>query len=148
VHVAHDCVVGNNCILANGVTLAGHVIVEDYVNIGGLVAVQQFVRIGAHSMTAGGSLVRKDVPPFVKCAREPLSYVGINSIGLRRRGFSSEKIAHLQEIYRIIYLEKWNVTQALDIIEAKIPATIERDAILSFISKSSVGILKGYTAKA
>lgn len=146
-HIAHDCVVGNNCILANGVTLAGHVIVEDYVNIGGLVAVQQFVHIGAHSMTAGGSLVRKDVPPYVKCAREPLSYVGINSIGLRRRGFSSEKIAQLQEIYRIIYLDKLNVTQALDIIEAKFPATIERDEILSFISKSSVGILKGYTAK-
>lgn len=147
VHVAHDCVVGNNCILANSVTLAGHVIVDDFVNIGGLVAVQQFVKIGAHCMVAGGSLVRKDVPPYIKCAREPLSYVGINSIGLRRRGFSSEKISELQEIYRIVFLCKFNITQALDFIEANIPATLERDNVLSFISKSTVGILKGYNSK-
>ena len=87
-HVAHDCIVGNNCILANAVQLAGHVIIDDYAIIGGASAVHQFVRVGGHTMISGGSLVRKDVPPFTKAAREPLSYSGINSIGLRRRGFS------------------------------------------------------------
>lgn len=96
-------------------------------------------------MTSGGSLVRKDVPPFTKCAREPLSYVGINSIGLRRRGFSSEKIKDIQDIYRIIYLKGLNVSQAIDVIEAEMPATPERDEILSFIGRSSRGIMKGYS---
>ncbi len=145
VHIAHDCIIGNNCILANAATLAGHIIIDDWAIIGGLSAVHQFVNIGAHTMISGGSLVRKDVPPFTKSAREPLSYVGINSIGLRRRGFSSEKIKEIQDIYRIIYLRGFNVTQAIDVIEAEMPATSERDEILSFISKSSRGIMKGYS---
>lgn len=145
VHVAHDCVIGNNCILANAATLAGHINIDDWAIIGGLSAVHQFVNIGAHTMISGGSLVRKDVPPFTKSAREPLSYVGINSIGLRRRGFSSEKIKEIQDIYRIIYLKGYNVTQAIDVIEAEMAATPERDEILSFISRSSRGIMKGYS---
>ncbi|MHC1775124.1 MAG: acyl-ACP--UDP-N-acetylglucosamine O-acyltransferase [Lentimicrobium sp.] len=145
VHVAHDCYVGNNVILANAATLAGHITVEDWAIIGGLSAVHQFVNIGAHVMISGGSLVRKDVPPFTKAAREPLSYVGINSIGLRRRGYSAEKISEIQDIYRYIYLKGNNVSQALEYIEANLPATSERDEIISFISKSSRGIMKGYS---
>ena len=146
VHIAHDCIVGNNCILANAVTLAGHITVDDYAFIGGVSAVHQFVNIGQHSMISGGSLVRKDVPPYTKAAREPLSYVGINSIGLRRRGFSSDKINEIQEIYRYIYLKGHNTSQALEMIEAMMPATVERDEIISFISSSARGIMRGYTA--
>jgi len=145
VHVAHDCIIGNNCILANAATLAGHIVIDDWAIIGGLSAIHQFVNIGAHTMISGGSLVRKDVPPYTKSAREPLSYVGINSIGLRRRGFSPEKIKEIQDIYRIIYLKGYNVSQAIDVIEAEMPATSERDEILSFISRSSRGIMKGYS---
>jgi UDP-N-acetylglucosamine acyltransferase len=130
VHIAHDCIVGNNCILANAVTLAGHIVVDDWAIIGGVSAVHQFVNIGQHSMISGGSLVRKDVPPYTKAARDPLSYVGINSVGLRRRGFTSEKINEIQEIYRYIYLKGHNVSQALDMIEAMMPATAERDEII------------------
>ena len=145
VHVAHDCIVGNNVILANAATLAGHITIDDYAIIGGLSAIHQFVNIGAHVMISGGSLVRKDVPPFTKAAREPLSYVGINSIGLRRRGYTPEKISEIQDIYRYIYLKGNNVTQALEYIEANLPATSERDEILSFISRSARGIMKGYS---
>ena len=144
-HVAHDCIIGNNCILSNSTNLAGHVEVQDWAIIGGLSAVHQFVTIGAHSMISGGSLVRKDVPPFTKAAREPLSYVGINSIGLRRRGFSFEKIQEIQDIYRILYLRGLNTTQALDIIEREMPASIERDEIISFVQNAKRGIMKGYS---
>ncbi len=145
VHIAHDCIVGNNCILANVATLAGHITVEDYAIIGGMVAIHQFVNIGAHSMISGGSLVRKDIPPFVKAAREPVSYVGINSIGLRRRGFTSEKINEIQAIYRILFQQKNNVSQAVEIIEAEMPASPERDEVISFITNSRRGVMKGYT---
>lgn len=145
VHIAHDCIIGNNVILANAATLGGHITVDDWAIIGGLSAVHQFVNIGAHVMISGGSLVRKDVPPFTKAAREPLSYVGVNSIGLRRRGFSTEKINEIQNIYRYIYLKGNNVSQALEYIEANLPATSERDEIITFISKSSRGIMKGYS---
>ncbi len=145
VHIAHDCIIGNNVILANGVTLGGHIVIDDWAIIGGLSAIHQFVNIGSHVMISGGSLVRKDVPPFTKAAREPLSYVGVNSIGLRRRGFSSEKINEIQDIYRYIYLRGNNVSQAVEYIEANLPATSERDEIITFISKSSRGIMKGYS---
>ncbi len=147
VHIAHDCVIGNHCILANAANLAGHITIDDYAILGGLSAVHQFVNIGAHVMISGGSLVRKDVPPFTKAARDPLSFVGINSIGLRRRGFSGEKIKEIQDIYRIVYLKNLNVSQAIDYIETEVPATSERDEILSFISKSARGIMKGYVYK-
>jgi UDP-N-acetylglucosamine acyltransferase len=147
VHVAHDCVIGNNCILANAVNLAGHINIGDYAIVGGLSAVHQFVNIGSHVMISGGSLIRKDVPPYTKAARDPLSFVGINSIGLRRRGFTSEKINEIQDIYRIIYLRNLNVSQAIAYIETEMPATPERDEIISFISASQRGIMKGYSYK-
>ncbi len=145
VHVAHDCVIGDYCILANAVNLAGHINIDDYAIVGGLSAVHQFVNIGAHVMISGGSLIRKDVPPYTKAARDPLSFVGINSIGLRRRGYTSEKINEIQEIYRIIYLKQLNVSQAVAYIETELPATTERDEIISFISSSKRGIMKGYS---
>jgi UDP-N-acetylglucosamine acyltransferase len=146
VHVAHDCVIGNNVILANAATLAGHIEIDDFAIVGGLAAVHQFVKIGAHSMISGGGMARKDIPPYTKAAREPLSYVGVNSIGLRRRGFTNEQINQIQEIYRIIYLKNYNVSQAVNIIEADVPATPERDEILTFIASSARGIMKGYTS--
>ena len=144
VHVAHDCFLGNNVILGNVSTLAGEIIVDDWAILSGIVAVHQFVHIGAHVMISGGSLVRKDVPPFVKAAREPLSFVGVNSIGLRRRGFNNEKINEIQEIYRILYLQGNNNTQALEFIEAEMPASKERDEIILFLKNSKRGIMRGY----
>ena len=143
-HVAHDCFIGDNCIFSNNSTLAGHVTVGDNVILAGLVAVHQFVSVGQHAFVTGGSLVRKDVPPFVKAAREPLSYVGINSVGLRRRGFASEKIREIQNIYRVLYQKNYNNSQAAQIIEAEMEATPERDEILQFIRDSQRGIMKGY----
>ncbi|NEW78149.1 MAG: acyl-ACP--UDP-N-acetylglucosamine O-acyltransferase [Gelidibacter sp.] len=144
-HVAHDCIIGNNCILANGSIIAGHVTIGDYAILSGLVAVHQFIHIGEHSMVSGGSLVRKDVPPFSKAGKEPLSYIGINSIGLRRRGFATDKIREIQDIYRILYQKNYNTTQALEKIEAEMEATKERDQIILFIKNSQRGIMKGYT---
>lgn len=143
-HIAHDCTVGDNCIFSNNSTLAGHITVGDHVVLAGMTAVHQFCMIGNHSFVTGGSLVRKDVPPFVKAAREPLSYVGINSIGLRRRGFTSQKITEIQNIYRLLYQKNYNTTQATEIIEAEMEATPERDEILQFIKNSKRGIMKGY----
>ena len=143
-HIAHDCVLGDNSIVVNGVALAGHVIVGKHAIIGGLAAVHQFIHIGDHAMISGGSLVRKDVPPYTKAAKEPLSYVGINSIGLRRRGFSTDKIREIQNIYRILYQKNYNNTQALEKIEAEMEATPERDEIILFIRNSQRGIMKGY----
>jgi UDP-N-acetylglucosamine acyltransferase len=144
VHVAHDCVVGNNVILVNSTQLAGEVVIDDYAILGGMSAVHQFVRVGSHVMISGGSLVRKDVPPYIKAGREPLAYVGINSIGLRRRNFSNEKIREVQEIYRYIYQKGLNISQAVEIIEAEMPASPERDEVLLFIKDSKRGIIRGY----
>jgi UDP-N-acetylglucosamine acyltransferase len=143
-HIAHDCIVGDNCIFSNNSTLAGHVTVGNYVILAGMTAVHQFCTIGQHAFITGGSLVRKDVPPFVKGAREPMSYVGINSIGLRRRGFKSEKIREIQNIYRTLFQKGFNNTQAVQLIEADMEATTERDEILQFIKNSKRGIMKGY----
>jgi len=144
VHIAHDCVIGNNVIIANSVQLAGHIEVQDFAFIGGASAVHQFVSIGAHSIISGGSLVRKDVPPYTKAGREPLSYVGINSVGLRRRGFSSEQINEIQDIYRTIFLKKLNISKALDIIETELEPTEIRDEIIDFIRNSNRGVMKGF----
>ncbi|MFD1294107.1 acyl-ACP--UDP-N-acetylglucosamine O-acyltransferase [Lutibacter holmesii] len=144
-HIAHDCVVGNNCILANGSVIAGHVTVGDFAILSGLVAVHQFIHIGQHALVSGGSLVRKDVPPFTKAGKEPISYIGINSIGLRRRGFDTEKIREIQDIFRILYQNNYNTSQALEKIEAEMEATKERDQIILFIKNSQRGIMKGYT---
>ncbi|MDG1063922.1 MAG: acyl-ACP--UDP-N-acetylglucosamine O-acyltransferase [Flavobacteriaceae bacterium] len=143
-HIAHDCVVGDYCIFSNSSTLAGHITVGDHVVLAGMTAVHQFCMIGNHAFVTGGSLVRKDVPPFAKAAREPLSYVGINSIGLRRRGYDSDQIRQIQAIYRILYQKNYNNTQAAQIIEAEMEATPERDEILQFIKNSKRGIMKGY----
>ena len=143
-HIAHDCIVGKNCIFSNNSTLAGHINVGDYVVLAGMTAVHQFCSIGKHAFVTGGSLVRKDVPPYVKAAREPLSYVGINSVGLRRRGYATDKIREIQDIYRILYQKNYNNTQASEIIEAEMEATSERDEILQFIKNSHRGIMKGY----
>jgi UDP-N-acetylglucosamine acyltransferase len=145
-HIAHDCIVGNNAIIVNGVLLGGHVVVGEYAILGGLSAIHQFIHIGDHAMISGGSLVRKDVPPYSKAAKEPLSYVGINSVGLRRRGFSSAKIKEIQDIYRILYQKNYNTSQAIEIIEAEMEATPERDEIMLFIRNSQRGIMKGYSA--
>lgn len=144
-HIAHDCFVGDNCIFSNNTTLAGHVSIGDNVVLAGMVAVHQFASVGKHAFVTGGSLVRKDVPPFVKAAREPLSYVGINSVGLRRKGFTTEKIREIQNIYRILFQRNYNYSQAIDIIEAEMEATSERDEIIQFIKESHRGIMKGYS---
>lgn len=144
VHVAHDCVIGSHVIIANSVQIAGHVSIDDWAIVGGSSAVHQFVKIGMHAMVSGGSLVRKDVPPFTKAAREPLSYAGVNSLGLRRRGFSSESISHIQEVYRYLFLNSMNNSRALEEIEVNLPATKERDEILNFIRSSERGVMKGY----
>ena len=143
-HIAHDCFVGDQCLFSNNSTLAGHITVGDYVVLAGMTAVHQFCSIGNHAFVTGGSLVRKDVPPYAKAAREPLSYVGINSVGLRRRGFSAEKIREIQDIYRILYQKNYNNSQDVEIIEAAMEATPERDEILQFIKDSQRGIMKGY----
>lgn len=145
VHIAHDCVISDNCILVNAVQLAGHVRIEDYAVVGGATAIHQFVKIGAHVMVSGGSLVRKDVPPYTKAAREPLTYCGINSIGLRRRGFAPEKINEIQEIYRQIFLKGYNNSDALDLVELELAPSKERDEVINFIRNSGRGIMKGYS---
>ncbi|NBP70189.1 MAG: acyl-ACP--UDP-N-acetylglucosamine O-acyltransferase [Cytophagia bacterium] len=144
VHVAHDCIIGNNCILVNTVQVAGHVTIDDWAIIGGASALHQFVKVGAHVMVSGGSLVRKDIPPFTKAAREPLTYAGINTVGLKRRGFSTEKINEIQEIYRYIFMRGLNNSKAIEMIEAELPVSDERELILNFVKESERGIMKGY----
>ncbi len=147
VHIAHDCVVGNNVILVNGVTLGGEVEVDDFAIISANSLIHQFCHIGAHTILAGNSLVGKDVPPYIKAARYPLSYAGVNSIGLRRRNFCNEKINNVQDIYRVLFNKGMNVSQAVAYIEAELPATKERDEIILFIRNSKRGIIKGYFDK-
>ncbi|MBA3648185.1 MAG: acyl-ACP--UDP-N-acetylglucosamine O-acyltransferase [Chitinophagales bacterium] len=144
-HVAHDCYIGNNCVIANNAALAGHIIIEDWAVLGGVSAVHQFVKIGQHSFISGGSLVGKDVPPFVKAARKPLSYAGINAIGLRRRGFDEDTINRIHDIYKIIFVEHHNTSIALTLVESEMESSPERDAILKFIRTSERGIMKGYS---
>lgn len=141
-HIAHDCIIGDHVVIANTVQLAGHVEVGDYAVLGGMAAAIQFAKIGAHSYIAGGTEIIKDVPPFIKAGRSPLSYVGVNSVGLQRRGFSSEKINSILEIYRSIYMRGLNITQAINFIEAELPASDEKNEIIKFIKDSKRGILK------
>jgi UDP-N-acetylglucosamine acyltransferase len=143
VHVAHDCIINENCVLANNVNLAGHIEVGKYVVVGGLAAVHQFVRIGDHALVGGGALVRKDIPPFVKAAREPLSYAGVNVVGLKRRGYTDAQINHIQDIYRILFVQGYNTTQAVQEIGTQIADTPERKAVLDFIRQSERGLMKG-----
>lgn len=143
-HVAHDCLLGDHVILANSVQLAGHVEIGDYAILGGMAGAPQFTRIGAHTYIAGHTVIRKDVPPFIKAGRTPLSYVGVNSVGLQRRGFGSESINEILEIYRNIYNKKMNITQALEYIEQNLPISKEKEEIISFIRDSKKGIIKVY----
>ena len=142
-HVAHDCAVGDNVIISNATQLAGEV-VDSFAVIGGGTLVHQFCHIGPHVMIQGGALVNKDIPPYVKAAREPISYAGINSIGLRRRNFSNDTIRDIQEIYRYLYLSGLNVSDAVERIEAELPATKERDEIILFVRNAKRGIIRGY----
>jgi len=144
-HIAHDCIIGNNCIMSNNTQMAGHVNMGDHAILAGMCAVHQFVQIGQHAFIAGGSLVSKDVPPFIKAGRTPLSYAGVNSVGLKRRGFSLEQINHILDVYRIIYNRNLNTSQALNYIEEEVAATDERDEIVTFISESARGIIKRHT---
>ncbi len=144
-HIAHDCVVGNNCIMSNSTQMAGHVQMGDWAIIAGVCAIHQFVQIGQHSYIGGGSLVSKDVPPYIKAVRSPLSYGGVNSVGLKRRGFSNVQINHILDIYRIIYNKGMNTTQALEFIEEEITASDERDEIVTFVRESGRGIIKRFT---
>lgn len=143
VHIAHDVIVGNNVILANTANIAGHVTIEDYVILEGVVAVQQFIRIGAHAFVAGGSLVRKNIPPFVKAAREPLTYAGINAIGLRRRGFDPKIINQIEDIYRYIFVRGNKVSTAIEEIKKDVPDSAQKEQIISFIEASEKGIIRG-----
>ncbi len=143
-HVAHDCTIGNNVIISNATQIGGEVTIHDYAILSGGTLVHQFSHIGSHVMIQGGSRVNKDVPPYVKAGRDPLAYTGINSIGLRRRGFTNEQIRDIQDIYRYIYLSGMNTSHAIEHVEAELPATKERDEILLFIRSSPRGIIKGY----
>ena len=144
VHVAHDCVVGDNCVLANNATLAGHIILGDYVILGGKTACLQFIHIGSHVITQGGALVDKDIPPFVKAARYPIQYCGVNSLGLQRRGFSSESINRISDIYRYIFVKGLTVTEAVEQVKEQYGHTDEGKQVLAFIGNANTGLLSGY----
>ena len=142
-HVAHDCLVGNNVIVASYVGLTGHITIEDYAIIEGLSGAQQFLNIGAHSFIAACSQVRKSVPPFIRVAREPLQYIGVNTVGLGRRGFSKETIKNIEDIYRLIFVRGYSMSNALEAVEAECPDTPERKQILDFIRNQKDGIVRG-----
>lgn len=143
-HIAHDSAIGDNVIISNATQIAGEVVVDNFAVIGGGTLIHQFCHLGSHVMIQGGALVNKDIPPFVKAAREPIAYTGVNSIGLRRRGFTNDQIRDIQEVYRYLYLSRLNVTDAIERIEAELPATKERDEIILFIKNSKRGIIRGY----
>jgi UDP-N-acetylglucosamine acyltransferase len=142
-HLGHDCILGNNIIIANNGNLAGHITIEDFAIIEGVVAAQQFVNIGTYSFVSGASLVRKSVPPYIRVAREPLQFIGVNTIGLARRGFDKEKIKQIEDIYRLIFVRGNNISQGLEMVEAEMPDTDIRKQILGFIRNQKDGIVKG-----
>jgi UDP-N-acetylglucosamine acyltransferase len=142
-HVGHDCQVGNNCLLGNGTGLAGEVKVDDWAILSAGTLVHQFSRIGGHVMIGGGSKVRVDVPPFIKADRDPLKYMGLNTVGLTRRGFGKERIDTIHNIFRALYQNGMNISQALDYIEENFSASPDRDYILEFVRKSERGIIRG-----
>jgi len=141
-HIGHDCAVGNSCIIGNATAMAGEVKVDDWAIISGGTLVHQFARIGAHVMIGGGSKIRIDVPPFIKADRDPLSYLGLNTVGLTRRGFEKERIDEIHNIYRIIYQNGMNISQALEHIEKQFKESPDRNYILDFIRKSERGIIR------
>ena len=141
-HVAHDCTLGNNVILANAVQLAGHVDIGDYAIIGGLAGAHQFTRIGAHTYVAGHTVIRKDVPPFVKAAREPMAYMGLNIVGLQRRNFPKEKIQAISQIYHILFIENHTTSTSIKLITEKVPDSEVKAEILQFVQSAKTGIIK------
>ena len=142
-HVAHDCLLHYHIIMSNATQLAGEVVVDEYAILGGGSLVHQFTHVGAHSMTQGGTKVNKDIPPFVIAAREPVSFCGINAVGLSRRGFTKEQVTAIQDTYRLIYMSGLNVSQALQQINETLPQSTERDAIINFITTSPRGVIRG-----
>lgn len=142
-HIGHDCSIGNNCILGNGIGMAGEVKIDDWAILSGGSLVHQFVHIGGHVIIGGGSKVRMDVPPFIKADREPLAFMGINSIGLTRRGFPKERIDEIHNIYRAIYQNGMNTSVALDYVEKEFKQSDDRDYILNFIRNAHRGIIRG-----
>jgi UDP-N-acetylglucosamine acyltransferase len=143
VHVAHDCVIGNNVILVNSAALAGEVEIDDFAIVSGASLIHQFCRVGKHVMLQGGSRVGKDVPPYITAGRIPLTYEGLNSIGMKRRGFTQEKINEIQEMYRIIYHRGLNNTQARELLEKDFTPSVERDEIIGFMKASKRGLIRG-----
>lgn len=144
VHVAHDVKIGNHCILANQASIAGHVVMDDYVIVeGGAVGIQQFVHIGHHAFITGGSRVRKNIPPYVKVGREPLSFVGVNSVGLKRRGYDDSDIKEIEDIYRIVFVQNANIGKGIDQVQELIESSEYKDEIISFIKNSEKGVIKG-----
>lgn len=141
-HVAHDCVVGNNCIIGNQTKLAGEVVVDDFATISGAVLVHQFCHIGGYVMIQGGCRTPKDIPPYIIAAREPISYCGINLVGLRRRGFTNEQIDAIHTAYRAIYQSGMNVSRAIEYIRNEMELTPEVQYIISFTESATRGILK------
>ncbi len=144
-HIAHDCIIGNHVIMANSVQLAGHVEVGDYANIGGLAGANQFTRISAHTYIAGHTVIRKDVPPFVKAGREPMSFAGINIVGLQRRNFPQDQVQTISQIYHLLFVEKHTTSTAVQLIEAQIPDNDVKEEILNFIQASKIGIIKRHS---
>ncbi|MFT6809733.1 MAG: UDP-N-acetylglucosamine acyltransferase [Saprospiraceae bacterium] len=147
VHIAHDCQIGANSIIANAVNLAGHVVLDEYATIGGMTAIQQYVRIGKHAYVGGGTLIRKDVPPYVRAAREPVAYMGINKVGLERRGFSQDKIKSLQDLYRYIFVHSNNVSQSMLLLQNRFKGNPFREEIMNFIIESPNGVIRGYRSE-
>ncbi len=143
VHVAHDCTIGNNVIIANATGLSGHITIDDYAVIEGMVGGQQFTHIGTHAFVGGTSRIRKDVPPFIKVAKEPLSFMGVNTVGLKRRGYPEDKIKLIEDIYRILFVQNKNVSKGVEIIEQQIEDCEEKTIILDFIKNSENGLIKG-----
>ena len=145
-HVAHDCKVGNNCILVSYVGIAGETDIDDWAIIGGSTVAHQFSKIGAHAMVGGGSKINKDIPPYILCGRDPLTYAGVNIVGLRRRGFTSDQIRNIKDMYDIVYFGGMNVSDECSKIEYGFPQSEERDTILNFIRSSKRGIVRGNIA--
>ncbi len=144
-HVAHDCVLNNHIIIGNATQIAGEVEIDDWAIVSGGTLVHQFSKIGAHVMIQGGSKINKDIPPFVTAGREPIAYCGINSVGLKRRGYSNEEIRDIQDIYRYLYLSGMNVSTAVERILEEVKESKFRDLIVGFVKNSQRGILRGYT---
>lgn len=142
VHIAHDCILGNHVILVNSVALAGHVEIGDWAIISGLSAVHQFVKIGQHAMIGGGAMVRKDVPPFITAAGEPLMYAGVNSVGLKRRGYTTATITEIQDVYRFIYQSGKNISQAVESVQLAFEGHQYAELVLDFIETSNRGLIR------